>query len=385
MLRMVPVGSLVAAEDNLRRRVGEVRELAASIASVGIVEPLLVAPAGEDGRFVVVAGHRRLVAARRAGLAEVPCTVRELSEAERVEIMLVENLQRSDLTPIEEASGYFRLVEHGMTHKQLAGRIGRSARHVAGRLALLELPKLAQDELHAGTLTVAEAQALLSLKRQPDVIERLLGDEWARRDLERAVVREQHRQDAAQANARRRHATTTQPVETDARTPGAGPDPSDTEDHCVEHSAHGSEPSTGKPSPPDREDRARNAAKARRAAATARVRFAQELIARKVPKADVSGLVAAQMLADLAPVHARTACQILGIEPVEGRWGADHRAALEAHAATSGAARERALFAAALAIGEEHARHGATDACAARHLDFLAAYGHEPTADSQVG
>ncbi|MGE3357341.1 MAG: ParB/RepB/Spo0J family partition protein [Acidimicrobiia bacterium] len=90
---MLAIGSLVPAADNVRRRVGDVRELAASVASVGIVEPLLVSPLDAE-RHVIVAGHRRHAAAVRAGLAEVPCTVRELSEGERVEIMLIENLQQ---------------------------------------------------------------------------------------------------------------------------------------------------------------------------------------------------------------------------------------------------------------------------------------------------
>src|SRR5258708_44491 len=105
--------------------------------------------------------------------------------------MLVENLQRSDLSAIEEASGYFRLVEFGMTQRELGRRIGRSARHVAGRLALFELPKMVQNELHAGTITVSDGQSLLALRDQPEIIERLLADEWSRRDIERAVFREQ--------------------------------------------------------------------------------------------------------------------------------------------------------------------------------------------------
>ncbi|MDZ4825783.1 MAG: ParB/RepB/Spo0J family partition protein, partial [Actinomycetota bacterium] len=126
----------------------------------------------DDGGYIIVAGHRRHAAAQKAGLAEVPCMIRTLTDVERIEIMLVENLQRADLSAIEEAAGYFRLVEHGLSQKELARRIGRSARHVASRLALLELPKVVQDGLHAGSLTVGDGQALLGLREYPEVIER---------------------------------------------------------------------------------------------------------------------------------------------------------------------------------------------------------------------
>ena len=205
MLTMLAIDSVVPAEDNLRRRIGDVRDLAASITAVGVIEPLLVSPV-EGDRYVIVAGHRRHAAAQKAGLVEVPCMIRTLTDFERVEIMLVENLQRCDLTAIEEASGYFRLVEHGMTQRELARRIGRSARHVAGRLALLELPKLVQDELHTGAMSVSDGVALLAFRDQPEVIERLLADEWSRRDIERAVIREQHRVEAAKASDERRTA-----------------------------------------------------------------------------------------------------------------------------------------------------------------------------------
>src|SRR4051812_28031558 len=136
MFELVEIDRLVGAADNLRRNVGNVTELAASIRSIGVLEPLLVTPA-VDG-FAVVAGHRRLAAARKAGLEVVPCVVREMSEVERVIAMVVENEQRSDLSPIESAEGYFRLIDMGITQKELAKKVGRSAKHVASRLALLE-------------------------------------------------------------------------------------------------------------------------------------------------------------------------------------------------------------------------------------------------------
>lgn len=367
MLTMLPIDSVAAAEDNLRRRTGDVRDLAASITAVGIVEPLLVSPIAED-RYVIVAGHRRHAAAVKAGLAEVPCTVRQLSDAERVEIMLVENLQRSDLTPIEEASGYFRLVEHGITQRELARRIGRSARHVAARLALLELPKTVQDEIHSGAMTVADGQALLAFRREPEVIERLLADEWNRRDIERAVLREQNRQGAAKANAERRAVAEAQRAAEPDDTSNESDDPEPATDAGTQ------EPAPRKQDPLA-EERAR--VKARSQASKARVEFARTLIERRVPRGDAIALIATQVLADLSAAHARIACAMLGIEPIEGRFGPDHRGAIEAHAVSGATARDRALLAAALAIGEESAKCNATSPTAQRHVEFLATYGFD--------
>lgn len=360
MLTTLPIDSIVPAEDNLRRRIGDVRDLATSIAAVGIIEPLVVSPAGE-GRYTIVAGHRRHAAALKAGLAELPCMIRALTDAERVEIMLVENLQRTDLSPIEEASGYFRLVEHGLTQRELAGRIGRSARHVAARLALLELPKCVQDELHAGTLTVGDGRALLALRDQPDLIERLLGDEWSRADIERAVVREQQRFEAARASER-----TSRPT---AAAHGAG---AATEGPLARRDDHADADELS----PGAGERAQS--KARTAASNARIDFARGLVPRKVPKADAMTLIAAQILADLSATHARFACRILGIDPVEGAWGPDYRAAVEQRAAASITDRDRALLVIALAIGEEAARCNPASESSARHTAFLTAYGFEP-------
>lgn len=152
MFQIIPVDQVHPARDNVRRRLGDTRDLLASITSVGIVEPLLVTPRPEDGGggYTVVAGHRRLAAARAAGLVEVPCTIRTLSDLERVEIMVAENLARSGLSVMDEAGGYFRMAEFGLTTKDLAKRLGRLAAHIKARLALLELPKAAQLKLDNG-------------------------------------------------------------------------------------------------------------------------------------------------------------------------------------------------------------------------------------------
>ena len=129
------VDDLHANPNNPRKQVGDVDELASSIRSQGIKQPLLVTPNGEtdiDGhkQYRVVIGHRRLAAARQSGLSTVPAIVEEMDARREREIMLVENTQRSDLTPIEEADGYQGLLDLGMHVKEMAEKTGRSDRFV---------------------------------------------------------------------------------------------------------------------------------------------------------------------------------------------------------------------------------------------------------------
>jgi ParB/RepB/Spo0J family partition protein len=166
MLEVLPIEKLHPAEDNIRRDVGDVKELAASIAAVGILEPLIVTPANGRG-YTVVAGARRYAAAKVAGLAEVPCIVREFTDEQRAEAMLVENLQREDLAPLEEAAGYQRLVDVGWSQRKIAQRVGVSQSQVSKRIALLELPDRARAAIDSGGITVAEGLELLKLKEMP--------------------------------------------------------------------------------------------------------------------------------------------------------------------------------------------------------------------------
>jgi hypothetical protein len=221
-------------------------------------------------------------------------------------------------------------------------------------LTLLELPRRVQDELHAGRLTVGDGQALLALRDEPEVIERILGDEWSRQDIERAVVREQQRREAARTA--QRNATTGNESGSRRRKCPNDDDPEGSSD-----------PAAGE----------RAEAKARNAASNARIDFARALVTRKLAKADATALVAAQVLADLSATHAKLTCRILDAEPVEGAWGPDYRATVEARAAASTADRDRALLAAALAIGEEAARHNPTSETATRHATFLCTYGFD--------
>jgi len=138
-------------------------ELATSIRAQGIIQPLLVRPRA-GGTYELVAGERRLRAAERAGLRTVPVVIREMSDDESLEIALVENLQRTDLSALEEAAAYERLMhDFGLTQEEVAERVGKSRPTIANTLRLLRLPEPIKQELARGRLTAGHARALLSI------------------------------------------------------------------------------------------------------------------------------------------------------------------------------------------------------------------------------
>ena len=138
-------------------------ELADNIAKMGVLQPLLVRPAS-SGRYTIVAGERRWRAARLAGLTEVPVISREMTDEEAAKIALIENLQREDLTPIEEAEAFKRLKdEFSMTQESIAATVGRSRAAVANSLRLLDLPKEAKDALNERKITVGHAKVLCGI------------------------------------------------------------------------------------------------------------------------------------------------------------------------------------------------------------------------------
>ena len=165
-IRSIPVEFLEPSPFQPRANIGPeaLDDLAASIKARGILQPLLVRPhPGQPGRYQIIAGERRWRASQIAGLHEVPVLVRELSDIETMAAALVENLQRQDLNPIEEAEGYKRLVdEFRMTQEALAESVGKSRSHVANMLRLLNLPPTVIEEVKKGNLTAGHARALLS-------------------------------------------------------------------------------------------------------------------------------------------------------------------------------------------------------------------------------
>jgi ParB family chromosome partitioning protein len=139
-------------------------ELASSIKEHGVLQPILVRPV-PDGSYMIVAGERRWRAARLAGLSTVPVIIKEMSDADALSIALVENLQREDLNPVEEAEGYRQLAEtQGWTQEQIASRVGKSRPSVANALRLLSLPEDVLALLRDGKITAGHAKAILSIE-----------------------------------------------------------------------------------------------------------------------------------------------------------------------------------------------------------------------------
>lgn len=176
-LRTVPIEALSPGADQPRKHFEPraLEELARSIETQGIIQPIVVSPvAGEPGRprrYVIVAGERRWRAAQKAGLHEVPVIVREVDDQERLELALVENIQRADLNPIEEARAYAQLLQlRGWTQEQLAERVGKDRSTIANALRLLRLPDQVQELVREGRLSMGHARTLLGLEREPDIV-----------------------------------------------------------------------------------------------------------------------------------------------------------------------------------------------------------------------
>lgn len=145
-------------------------ELADSISQHGVLQPLLVRPI-VGGGYQIVAGERRWRAARMAGVSEVPAVIREMSDSEVMELALIENLQREDLNPLEEAQGYQSLMDtYGLTQEEVSKTVGKSRPTVANALRLLNLPKAILDMVHSGSLSAGHARTLLSFPNPAEML-----------------------------------------------------------------------------------------------------------------------------------------------------------------------------------------------------------------------
>mgnify|MGYP001618890171 FL=1 len=166
-------------------------ELAASMRQSGILQPVVVRPYGAGYQLVV--GERRWRAAKLAGFKTIPAVIREVTDAECLELALIENLLREDLNPMEEAEAYQRLLaEFQWTQEELAQRVGKDRTSIANCLRLLKLPQIIQDDLRAGRLTMGHARALLPListSEQLRLREQILAHSWSVRTTEEGVQR----------------------------------------------------------------------------------------------------------------------------------------------------------------------------------------------------
>lgn len=193
--RSLPVGTLQPGKYQPRTQMdsASLEELAASIRAQGLMQPILVRPLGErtgEDRFEIVAGERRWRAAQMAGLAEVPTLIREIPDESALAMALIENIQRENLNPLEEAQGLQRLIdEFSMTHQQAADAVGRSRPAASNMLRLLQLVTPVQELLMRGEIDMGHARALLPLSGvlQVQLAQRVVQKGLSVRDTERLV------------------------------------------------------------------------------------------------------------------------------------------------------------------------------------------------------
>jgi ParB family chromosome partitioning protein len=171
----------------------ELAELADSIRRNGVLQPIIVTPAEQPGQYVLIAGERRLAASRMAGLSEIPAIVRQASELERLELALIENVQRADLSPLESAEAYRQLDEEfSLSHEEIAERVGKSRTAVTNTLRLLKLPADVRQALNDRRISEGHARALLGLpsaQAQSSALHTVLKNELNVRQVEELVRR----------------------------------------------------------------------------------------------------------------------------------------------------------------------------------------------------
>ena len=214
--RILPVAFLERNPAQPRSRFDDalIDDLAASIREKGVLQPVLVRPLGGD-RYQIVAGERRWRAAQRAGIHDVPVVVRDLTDAEVLEIAIVENVQRQDLSPIEEAVAYRRLIdEFGHSQDTAAGIVGKSRSHVANLMRLLSLPASVQALVAEGALSMGHARALIGAAEAERLAERVVRDGLSVRQAEALAGEAKGRTPATGGRAGRSAARTTKDADT---------------------------------------------------------------------------------------------------------------------------------------------------------------------------
>lgn len=171
----VPVKDIFHSPLQPRRKIneGDLEDLIASVKQNGILQPVLLRKV-DDGKFELVYGHRRFEAAKRAGLKEIPAVFRKLSDREVLEIAIVENVQREDLNPIEEANAYYKLsAEFDLTQEEIAERVGKARTTITNKMRLISLPEEVKKALSEGKITEGHARALLSFKSKSKILKEL--------------------------------------------------------------------------------------------------------------------------------------------------------------------------------------------------------------------
>lgn len=188
----IPISEITPNERQPRKNFahGDLEDLVISIKKHGILQPIIVTEK-IDGGYELIAGERRLRSSQIAGLATIPAIVRAASNQEKLELALIENIQRQDLNPIEEAFAYKRLMdEFHLTQQVIAEQVGKSRSVVANMIRLLDLPEIIQKSLSGGKISIGKARALLSLTSEAEqlkVWKNMIGEEATVRDFEKAV------------------------------------------------------------------------------------------------------------------------------------------------------------------------------------------------------
>ena len=184
----IPISKLRANPLQPRRLFNKesINELAASIKSKGLVQPILVRPSEKNlGDYEIIAGERRWRAAQIAQLHEMPAVIKNLNDVETLEIAIIENVQRSDLTVIEEATGYKKLIEsYGHTQEQLSEIVGKSRSHVANIMRLLTLPQSIQDMITEGKISAGHARAIMNSAFPEKLAEKIISENLSVREAE---------------------------------------------------------------------------------------------------------------------------------------------------------------------------------------------------------
>ena len=191
--RMISIEQLDPNPEQPRVEIGDLTELTTSVKEKGVLEPLLVKPSAQKGRWMIIAGERRWRAARAAGLREVPCIEMDVDEAAVAEIALIENMQRKDLTAWEEADGLAALCHrYGYTHEEVSKKVGKSRSTVTEAITLAAIPEGIREECRRADINVKSM--LLQVVRQPDTqtmleMIKILANKEFTRDEARAIMR----------------------------------------------------------------------------------------------------------------------------------------------------------------------------------------------------
>lgn len=190
-IKEVSIENVVPSPFQMREDFSNIEELAQSIKEKGIIEPLVVRE--KKGKFEIVAGERRWRASKIAGLKKVPVIIKEVGDNESLELSLIENLQRKDLNPLERANGYKTLIEKfGLTHEEVAKRVGKSRVFISNTLRLLNLPENVKEDLRENRITEGHARVLITLPswKREKIREKIIKNSLSVRETEKISKRE---------------------------------------------------------------------------------------------------------------------------------------------------------------------------------------------------